>query len=218
MWIIPYIIMKMFVNDHEKMLKRLLYEIVNRIAMIHDLINKVNNRFEGILTDKQLHFLVIGILGMLLVLLIHPLFRRLARTNHVMVITWIYVFTLILVITFAVEIGQYMTNTGFESYQTLGDDGKPVDVGMMLDGHFTTNIDLAYNFKLPKLGLKEATVGVTLYNIFSAEYDNNGWAAPAYTRKDGRVVATGWAEKDQYEAGFATSAPFNMMAHLSVNF
>lgn len=26
------------------MLKRLLYEIVNRIAMIHDLINKVNNR------------------------------------------------------------------------------------------------------------------------------------------------------------------------------
>lgn len=49
---------------------------------------------------------------MLLVLLIHPLFRRLARTNHVMVITWIYVFTLILVITFAVEIGQRFTNTG----------------------------------------------------------------------------------------------------------
>ena len=94
------------------MLKRLLYEIVNRIAMIHDLINKVNNRFEGILSDKQLHFLVIGILGMLLVLLIHPLFRRLARTNHVMVITWIYVFTLILVITFAVEIGQLLSNTG----------------------------------------------------------------------------------------------------------
>ena len=94
------------------MLKKLLYEIVNGIAMVHDLINKLNNRFEGILSDKQLHFLVIGILGMLLVLLIHPLFRRLARTNHVMVITWIYVFTLILVITFAVEIGQRFTNTG----------------------------------------------------------------------------------------------------------
>ena len=94
------------------MLKRLLYEIVNRIAMIHDLINKVNNRFEGILSDKQLHFLVIGILGMLLVLLIHPLFRRLARTNHVMVITWIYVFTLILVITFGIEIGQRLSHTG----------------------------------------------------------------------------------------------------------
>jgi iron complex outermembrane receptor protein len=89
---------------------------------------------------------------------------------------------------------------------------------MMLDGHIATNIDLSYNFKLPKLGLKDVTVGVTLYNIFSAEYDNNGWAAPCYDKADGKVVATGWDASDQYEAGFAPSAPFNMMAHLSVNF
>jgi iron complex outermembrane receptor protein len=113
---------------------------------------------------------------------------------------------------------QYMTNTGFESYRTLDDNDKPVDVGMMLDGHFTTNIDLSYNFKLPKLGLKDATIGVTLYNLFSAEYDNNGWAAPAYTKENGNVVATGQGTHDQYEAGFAPSAPFNVMAHLSVNF
>ena len=113
---------------------------------------------------------------------------------------------------------QYMTNTGFESYRTLDDNDKPVDVGMMLDGHFTTNIDLSYNFKLPKLGLKDATIGVTLYNLFSAEYDNNGWAAPAYTKENGNVVATGQGTHDQYEAGFAPSAPFNVMAHLSMNF
>ena len=113
---------------------------------------------------------------------------------------------------------QYMTNTGFESYQTLDDNGQPIDVSMMLDGHFTTNIDLSYNFQLPKFGLKDVTVGVSLYNIFSAEYDNNGWAAPAYSMKDGKVVATGKSEYDQYEAGFAPSAPFNMMAHLSINF
>lgn len=94
------------------MLKTLLYQIVNWIAMVHDMINKLNNRFEGMLSDKQLHFLVIGVLGMLLVLLIYPLFRCLAGKNHVMVITWIYVFTLILAITFAVEIGQRFTNTG----------------------------------------------------------------------------------------------------------
>lgn len=113
---------------------------------------------------------------------------------------------------------QYMTNTGLKSYQTLDDNGQPVDVSMMLDGHFTTNIDLAYNFKLPKFGIKDVTVGVTLYNIFSAEYDNNGRAAPAYTKENGKVVATGWSSSDQYEAGFAPSAPFNMMAHLSINF
>ena len=113
---------------------------------------------------------------------------------------------------------QYLTNTGFESYRTLDDNDKPVDVGMMLDGHFVTNIDLSYNFKLPKLGMKDATIGVTLYNLFSAEYDNNGWAAPAYTKENGNVVATGQGTHDQYEAGFAPSAPFNVMAHLSVNF
>ena len=113
---------------------------------------------------------------------------------------------------------QYMTNTGFKSYQTLDDNGQLVDVGMMLDGHFTMNIDLSYNFRLPKTGMKDVTVGLTLYNLFSAKYDNNGWAAPAYTRQGDKVIATGWSESDQYEAGFAPSAPFNVMAHLSVNF
>ena len=113
---------------------------------------------------------------------------------------------------------QYMTNTGFKSYQTHDDNGQLVDVGMMLDGHFTTNVDLSYNFQLPKLGIKDVTVGLTLYNLFSAKFDNNGWAAPAFTQQGDKVIATGWGESDQYEAGFAPSAPFNMMAHLSVNF
>jgi len=113
---------------------------------------------------------------------------------------------------------QYMTNTGFKSYQTLDDNGNPVDVSMMLDGHFTTNIDLAYNFQLPQFGLKDVTAGISLYNVFSAKYDNNGWAAPAYTMNNGKVIATGYDTSDQYEAGFAPSAPFNFMAHLSVNF
>ena len=113
---------------------------------------------------------------------------------------------------------QYLTNTGFKSYQTLDDNGRPIDVGMMLDGHFTTNIDLSYTFSLKQLGVKELTAGISLYNIFSAKFDNNGWAAPAFTKENGRLIATGWDTSDQYEAGFAPSAPFNAMAHLSINF
>ena len=94
------------------MLKELLYQAVDWVAMVHDKISRLNDQFEGTLSDKQLHFLVIGILGLLLVFLIHPIFLHLSKTNHVMVITWIYVFTLILVITFAVEIGQRLTKTG----------------------------------------------------------------------------------------------------------
>lgn len=112
---------------------------------------------------------------------------------------------------------QYMTNTGFKSYQTLDDNGNLTDVSMMLDGHFTTNVDLSYNFRLPQLGLKDVTAGVSFYNIFSAKYDNNGWASPAYSMNNNQVVATGRSTSDQYEAGFAPSAPFHFMAHLSIN-
>lgn len=94
------------------MLKELLYQAVNWIATVHDKISQMNNQFEGTLSDKQMHFLVIGILGILLIFIIHPLFRHLSKTNHVMVISWIYVFTLILVITFSIEIGQRLTGTG----------------------------------------------------------------------------------------------------------
>lgn len=94
------------------MLKELLYQAVDWVAMVHDKIGRLNDHFEGTLSDKQLHFLVIGILGLLLVFMLHPIFLHLTKTNHVMIITWIYVFTLILVITFAVEIGQRLTKTG----------------------------------------------------------------------------------------------------------
>jgi len=33
---------------------------------------------------------------------VYPVFKWLAKRNHVMVIAWIYVFTLIIVITFAI--------------------------------------------------------------------------------------------------------------------
>jgi iron complex outermembrane receptor protein len=112
---------------------------------------------------------------------------------------------------------QYLTNTDFKSYRTQDDNGKDIDVSMMLDDYFTTNLNVAYNFHLPRLGIKDATVGVTLYNVFSAKYDNNGWAAPNFkTDANGKLQA--YTDYDQYEAGFAPSAPFNVMAHLSINF
>ena len=51
-------------------------------------------------------------MGMAFIFVIYPLFKWLAKHDHVMVIAWIYVFTLIIVITFAIEIGQKVTNTG----------------------------------------------------------------------------------------------------------
>lgn len=113
---------------------------------------------------------------------------------------------------------QNLTNTGMSTYNNYKEDGSfDQAVDMFLKEHFTTNVDLSYNFNLHCLGLKNGTVGITLYNIFNSKYDNNGWAAPAYRKgSNGQVEA--YCTEDLYEAGFAPSAPFNWMAHLSLNF
>ena len=93
------------------MLKKLLYLIVEGIAKIHDKILTLNDTFEYTFTDKELHFIIIAIIGIAILAIVHPLFKALSK-KHVMVISWIYVTTLIVVITFAIEIGQKITNTG----------------------------------------------------------------------------------------------------------
>ena len=94
------------------MMKEFLYFIVELIARVHNRIMQLNNAYEYDFSDKELHFLVIGIVGMLCIFLVYPIFKWLAKHDHVMVIAWIYVFTLVIVITFAIEIGQKVTNTG----------------------------------------------------------------------------------------------------------
>ena len=93
-------------------MKVLLYTMIGWIAKIHNYIMRINDKYEYNFSDKELHFIVIGLLGMAFIFVVYPVFKWLAKNNHVMVISWIYVFTLILVITFAIEIGQKVTNTG----------------------------------------------------------------------------------------------------------
>lgn len=92
-------------------MKEFLYLIMDIIARIHTKILTINDGYESVFTDKELHFLVIGILGMSILFVIYPLFKWLSK-KHVLVIAWIYVFTLMVVVTFAIEIGQKMSNTG----------------------------------------------------------------------------------------------------------
>lgn len=93
-------------------MKELLYFCVEIIARIHNQIMQLNNTYEVYLSDKELHFLVIGLLGMGMIFFIYPLFKYLASRNKEMTIAFIYVFTVIIVITFAIEIGQKISHTG----------------------------------------------------------------------------------------------------------
>lgn len=94
------------------MLSKLLYTGVEWITYCHNFILSLNDAYEYNFSDKELHFLVIGIIGMLGIFVIYPIFKWLAKKDHIMTITWIYVFTMIIVLTFAIEIGQKITHTG----------------------------------------------------------------------------------------------------------
>ena len=99
-------------------MSKLLYAIVGLIAKIHSAILTWNDSCETVLSGKQLHFLVIGLLARMMLFVIFPLFKLLSK-NHVLIIAWIYVFTVMIVLTFAIEIGQGITHTGTMDFDDI---------------------------------------------------------------------------------------------------
>ena len=93
-------------------MSKYLHMLVAWVTRAHNYIMTLNDSFETNFSDKELHFLVIGAVGLGLILLVYPLFRLLANHNKVLAITWIYVLTVLLVLTFAIEIGQRITGSG----------------------------------------------------------------------------------------------------------
>jgi len=99
-------------------LKELLEFIVEIIAKIHDKIMSVNDSHNFGLNDKQLHLVVIGLLGFGLFVCVHAVFKWLSERS-ITAISWIYTFTLIVVITFAIEIGQHAAGSGAMSFADI---------------------------------------------------------------------------------------------------
>ena len=93
-------------------MSKYLHVLVAWMARAHDYIMTFNDSFEYNFSDKELHFLVIGAIGLMLIMAIYPIFKLLASRNRVLAITWIYVLTVLTVLTFAIEIGQGVTGTG----------------------------------------------------------------------------------------------------------
>ena len=91
------------------MFESILYEVTMIAAQIHESILHLNDNFELALGDKELHFLVM--LGMMLFFAVHFVFKRLAKWS-ITAISFIYVFTVMTGLGFAIEIGQKITGTG----------------------------------------------------------------------------------------------------------
>lgn len=90
-----------------------LYELVVFIARMHDELWEVNRMLrDSPFSDKEMHFIVTAVFGLLLFLIILPLFRFLTKHGRAGLMTWLFAFMTILFITFAIEVGQQVTGTG----------------------------------------------------------------------------------------------------------
>ena len=93
------------------MVESILYEGTMIVAQIHESLMHLNDNFELYFGDKDMHFIVMAVLGMILFFMVHFVFKRLAKWS-ITAISFIYVFTVMAVLGFAIEIGQKITGTG----------------------------------------------------------------------------------------------------------
>ena len=93
------------------MFESILYEGTMIVAQIHESLMHLNDNFELYFGDKDMHFIVMAVLGMILFFMVHFVFKRLAKWS-ITAISFIYVFTVMTVLGFAIEIGQKITGTG----------------------------------------------------------------------------------------------------------
>lgn len=93
------------------MFEIMLREMTVLMAQVHASLLRLNDGFELQLDDKELHFIVMAAIGMLLFFVVHFIFKRLARWS-ITAVSFIYVFTVMTVLGFAIEIGQRITGTG----------------------------------------------------------------------------------------------------------
>ena len=91
---------------------RIIYYFITLITKLHHKFLSINDNHGLDLTDKQLHFLIIGFFGFCMLMVIQPLFKWLARHHGELMITFLYVFTIVVVVSFAIEIGQAWSGTG----------------------------------------------------------------------------------------------------------
>ena len=93
------------------MFESILYEGTMIVAQIHESLMHLYDNFELYFGDKDMHFIVMAVLGMILFFMVHFVFKRLAKWS-ITAISFIYVFTVMTVLGLAIEIGQKITGTG----------------------------------------------------------------------------------------------------------
>lgn len=92
-------------------MKEIIKIIAELVNGIHDFILEISGGVGLNLSDKDLHLWVIGILGIFTFFIVQAIFRLLAKWS-ITAISFVYTFTVLVVIVFAIEIQQKITGRG----------------------------------------------------------------------------------------------------------
>jgi hypothetical protein len=99
-------------------LEKALLILVNLINNFHDIIVNLF-RFLGFgLTDKDLHFWFVGVVGTVIFVVSDLIFRYVIRWN-ISVISFIYTLTVLIVVVFGLEIEQKITGRGSMEFSDI---------------------------------------------------------------------------------------------------
>lgn len=72
------------------MIKRITDILINIIYRAHSYLLTLNDSYETYLSDKEQHFLIIGIMGVLMLMIFYPLFKWLTKKHLEILIAWFF--------------------------------------------------------------------------------------------------------------------------------
>ena len=117
-------------------------------------------------------------------------------------------YTFVNIFRYTIKGFETFAQTNFVSKQYMSNAGQE---DCTLDTYCTTNLALSYTWKNLR-AIKGLTVGCTVYNLFNAKYDNNGWAASEHAYVGGVDMG-----RVNY-SGYAAQAGTNVLGHVSLQF
>lgn len=91
---------------------------IDKVNDIHHWILSLNDNFAWALSDKDLHFIVFGLLSLSFFIGINFMFKRLAKIS-INLLSFIYTFTVMFALALAIEFGQRYTQQGIMDFDDV---------------------------------------------------------------------------------------------------
>lgn len=91
---------------------------INTVNKIHHWILSLNDNYSWALSDKDLHFIIFGLLSLAFFIGINFMFKRLAKIS-LNLVSFIYTFTVMFALALAIEFGQRYTKQGIMDFDDV---------------------------------------------------------------------------------------------------